>query len=110
MTSPPGVVAHTSTTRGNRVLDMQALQAAAQTILWNCGIDFGPNKITRLCLRFAQRVAGNGYDFFDFIANQVELSAEERRRALHDPEVVRVISYADPTGEAAVRNVMRGAR
>ena len=67
----------------------------------------GPSKIHRMCCRFVNRVQGNGFDFFDFLANQLELTAEQRRAALADPETQRVIAYSDPTGESAVNNVMR---
>lgn len=108
--APPGVTAHTSTTRGNDFSGIEDLKVAARTILWNCGIDFGPNRINKLCVRFADRVSSNGYEFFDFLANQVELTADQRRQALADPDVQRVIAYSDPTGETAVNNVMREAR
>ncbi|HMM93980.1 hypothetical protein [Phycicoccus sp.] len=86
---------------------MEALKATARTILWNVGIDYGPNKIARLCLRFKGRVERNGFAFFDFLANAVQLDAQQRRAGLANPEIARVISYADPTGETAARNVDR---
>jgi hypothetical protein len=49
----------------------------------------------------------NGWTFFEFLANAVQLSAEQRRQALCDPDTARVISYLDPTGETAVNNVRR---
>ena len=107
MTAPPGSARKVSAPRSISFSDIEALKAAARTVLWNCGIDFGPNRINKLCVRFVNRVHGNGFDFFDFLANQVELTADQRRSALADPEVQRVIAYADPTGEAAVDRVMR---
>lgn len=106
MTTPPGIARTTSSDRRNDFAGIEDLKVIASTVLWNCGIDYGPNRINRLCLRFASRVRGNGFDFFDFMANQVELTAGQRRRALADPDVQRVIAYADPTGELAVNNVM----
>jgi hypothetical protein len=87
--APPGAAALTSTTPGINFPggEVQRLKAAAGTILRNCG-----------------------FAFFDFLANAVRLTAEQRRRALADPDVSRVISYADPTGETAVRNIAREAR
>lgn len=109
MTAPPGV-AHAAASDGMTSSDMEALKAAARTILWNVGIDYSPNKIARLCLRFRDRVERNGFGFFDFLANSVALSAQQRRAALSNPDVARAISYADPTGETAVANVMRERR
>ncbi|WP_153395791.1 hypothetical protein [Ornithinicoccus halotolerans] len=57
-------------------------------------------------VRFSERVERNNFNFFDFLANAVQLHADQRRRALADPDVQRVITYADPTGETAVRNVL----
>lgn len=66
-----------------------------------------PAKVRRLVQAFQQRVEGNGFTFFDFLANSVQLDAETRHRALADPDVQRVIAYADPTGDTAVRHVMK---
>jgi hypothetical protein len=52
-------------------------------------------------------VESNGLAFEEFLANSVQLTAEQRRRALANPDIARVIAYADPTGEAAVNNVLR---
>jgi hypothetical protein len=86
---------------------MESLKATARTILWNCGFQVGPNKIARLCATFTQRVERNGFTFFDFLANSVQLDAQQRRQALANPAVQRVIAYADITGETAARNVDR---
>lgn len=82
----------------------------AHVVLDNVGHAMSPSKVSRLVRRFEYQVAGNGWSFFDYLANSIALDAEQRRRALADPEVARVIAYADTTGETAVRNVMRGER
>ena len=87
-------------------MSAEALTRAAHTILDNCGVPMGPSKISRLVRTFSARVEQNGFAFFDFLANAVVLSAEQRRVALANPDVQRVLSYADPTGETAVANVM----
>ena len=69
----------------------------------------GTQRVTRLVRQFQARVERNGFAFFDFLANSVRLDSATRRRALADPDIQRVISYSDPTGETAVRNVLRGA-
>jgi hypothetical protein len=83
------------------------LIAATHTILANCGVSMGPRRVNRLVQTFQQRVERNGFAFFDFLANTVQLDDERRRQALADPEVGRAISYADPTAETAIRNVTR---
>ena len=85
---------------------------AAHAVLDHCGYPMSPSKVMRLVRTFESRVAANGFSFFDFFANAIQLDAARRRAMLADPDLALVISYADPTGEAAVRNVMRpgGAR
>jgi hypothetical protein len=80
---------------------------ATHTILSNCGVPMSPARVRRLVQTFQQRVERNGFAFFDFLANTVQLDADQRRQALADPEVGRAISYADPTAETAIRNVTR---
>lgn len=99
--------ARVSSTRRNHFTGIEDLKATARTILWNCGVELGPNKINRLCVTFAQRVERNGFAFFDFLANTVQLDAMQRRQALANPDVQRVIAYCDPTGESAVAHVMK---
>lgn len=106
MTAPPIARSVSSTTRRNDFADIEDLKVAARTILWNCGVDYGPNRINRLCVTFAKRVERNGFGFFDFLANSVALTVEQRRSALANPDVARAIAYADPTGEIAVNNVL----
>ena len=107
MTAPPGIHASTSSPRRFDPAGIEDLKGIARTVLWNCGVDMGPSKIHRLCCKFVNRVHGNGFDFFDFLANQIELTTEQRRTALANPDVQRVIAYADPTGETAIRNIER---
>ena len=54
-----------------------------------------------------ERSRASGFTFFDFLANTVQLDADQRRRARMDPEMASVIEYADRTGESAVNNVIR---
>jgi hypothetical protein len=66
-----------------------------------------PTKVQRLVATFERRVQNNGFSFFEFIANSVAMSAGQRRAALLNPDIAMAISYTDPTGESAVKNVMR---
>jgi len=83
--------------------------SVAHVVLANCGVSTTPAKVRRMVQTFQQRVERNGFAFFDFLANSVQLDSATRRRALADPDIQRVIAYADPTGETAVRNVMKEA-
>lgn len=74
------------------------------------GYALGRSKVRRLVREFTSRVESNGFAFFDFFANALLLDADQRRRALLNPDVAMTIAYADPTGETAVRNVMRRSR
>lgn len=80
----------------------------AHKLLTNCGIPMSPSKVSRLVRDFKQRVESNGYPFEAFLVNSVQLTADERRRALANPDIARAISYADPTGETAVSHVIQG--
>ena len=79
----------------------------AHVILDGVGYPMSRPKVSRLVRRYETTVARNGWSLFDFIATAVQLDAEQKRRAMLHPDIARVIAYADPTGEAAVRNVMR---
>lgn len=84
---------------------------AARLILDNCGIEFSANKLSRTVRRFIDWSPTAGGDaFFPYLANEVQMSEAQKRTALTNPDVARAISYCDPTGEAAVNNVMRGRR
>lgn len=84
---------------------------AARLILDNCGIAFGQNRIVRLVLEFKRRAPqGSGSTFFSYLAAKVQLSAAQQRDALRNPDIARCISYADPTGETAVNNVLQARR
>lgn len=113
MTVPAALVAATQAQPAGSCCsgpERDKLISDAHLILANVGIEMGARKVNRLVQTFQARVEGNGFAFFDFLANSVQLDAATRRRALADPEVARVISYSDPTGETAVRNVLAGGR
>jgi hypothetical protein len=66
----------------------------------------GPRRVNKLVRDYQAKVEKNGFDFFFFLATAVQLSEEQRRRALLNPDVARVISYADPTGEKATNDAL----
>lgn len=89
------------------ITSAEELLQAARVILDNCGVPMSHSKLSRLVRAFSGRVERNGFAFFDFLANAVVLTVEQRRTALANPDIQRVISYSDPTGETAVANVMQ---
>jgi hypothetical protein len=105
--NPPGLMAATGT---GGTTSAEGLIKAAHLILDNCGIAMSRSKVSRLVRDYQHRVAQNGFPFFAFLTNAVQLTAEQQRSALLNPDIARVISYADPTGERAVNNVIRGRR
>lgn len=108
--SPPGLMAQRRM-GGTTSPSVSELSSAARLILDNCGIQFSQNRIVRLVLQFKQRAPyAAGIVFFQYLTNAVHMSAEQQRAALQNPDIARVIAYADPTGETAVNNVMRGVR
>lgn len=88
----------------------ERLIRVAQMLLIESGYPMGARRVNRLARDFESRVAGNGWSFFDYFANRIQLDAQKRRELLSRPDIARVIAYADPTGETAVNNVMKGAR
>jgi hypothetical protein len=85
----------------------QTLCRHAHVIAAAAGIDIGPSKVSKLVRRYEAQVAHNGWAFWEYVANCLLLTAEQRAQVVVDPELSRVISYLDRTGEDAVRHVMR---
>ncbi len=106
--SPPGLMAATGF-GGSATPTKNELITAARVILDNCGITFSNSRIYRLVIDFkAKYPMASGLLFFQWLASKVQMSQEQQRNALRNPDITRAISYADPTGETAVKNVMRG--
>jgi hypothetical protein len=103
--APPAATAEYGT---GGTTSVEKLKRAAHLVLDNCGIRMSPSKVSRIVRQYKGRVEANGFGFFDYLANAVQLSDQQKRAALLNPDIARAISYADPTGETAVNNVMRG--
>jgi hypothetical protein len=80
----------------------------AHKLLHACDIQMSRAKVSRLVREYQRLVERNGYSFEAFLVNSVQLTAQQRRRALANPDMARVIAYADPTGEKAVNNILNG--
>ena len=107
--SPPAAQRHTSEPAKVERRDQRAehLIRVAEVIVNNCGASWGHSKLSRVVRRYVYENDGHGMSFFYYLAHMLRLNAERQRELLNRPDVARAISYADPTGETAVRNVMR---
>lgn len=103
--TPADHASPTGTNIGER--ERIALVESARVILANCGVSIGHGKVNRLVRTFRSRVERNGFEFFEFLANTVQLDTHQRRAALANPDVARAIAYCDPTGETAVHHVLK---
>jgi hypothetical protein len=106
--SPPGLMATREPSGGST--SAETLVEHAHKLLCNCGIQMSPSKVSRLVREYRHRVERNGFPFEAFLVNSVQLTAQQRRQALANPDIARAISYADPTGETAINNVMTASR
>ena len=67
--------------------------------------DVSPCKIAKTCRRFAKMLCRSRMTFHEFLADKAN-----QVWAQGDPVMVRTISYLDPTGDRAARNVDRERR
>lgn len=87
------------------------LKAFAGLVLNNIGsspVRYGINRLHRVTAQFHDRMPnGTFWAFFLHLSYSVcQLSDASRERLMADPEIGSFISYADPTGEQAVKNVL----
>lgn len=88
----------------------ETLAREAGRLLAACGLDRSRQWIGRTVREYVVRVSATGFPFGAYLMNRVELNAEQRVAALANSELRYLLEYSDPTGEDAVRNVMRGTR
>jgi len=86
----------------------EGLSRDAGRLLAACGVERSRAWVSRTVRDYTSHVS-DAYPFGAYLLNRVELNADQRRVALANPEMACFLNYADPTGETAVRNVMRGA-
>jgi hypothetical protein len=86
----------------------ETLKADSRLILDRYGIPATPNFVNRVVMRYVKRVAHTGFPFAPWLVSQIQLTAEQRRRATADPQLAYMLSYADPVGETAINNVLKG--
>lgn len=76
-------------------------------MLSRAGLRLGPSKVARLARSWLGPLSADGDEYVAYLAAHLRLTVRQR----HDvaEQYRRVIAYADPTGETAVANVLRGA-
>jgi hypothetical protein len=87
----------------------EGLSREAGRLLAACGVERSRAWVSRIVRDYLFSIS-TGYPFGAYLLNRVELNTEQRRTALANSELASFLNYADPTGETAVRNVMRGTR
>ncbi len=92
-----------SNIRRNQIAETQKLVIATHAVFDAAGIAWGPSKVSRLVRRYQHQGSGRRA-FFDYVANVLQMTARQRQEARADPNVVRVLRYADPTGEKAAHH------
>ena len=108
--SPPAAMAALRM-GGSTAPSITDLINVGRLILDNCGIEFGNRKLFRLVHDFSDRAPNaSGYVFFNYLTAAVQISEAQKRTALSNPDLARVIAYSDPTGETAVNRAMKGNR
>ena len=80
----------------------------AQQILYAAGVHRSASWVARTVRQYVSHVSGKGFPFGVYLVNRVQLNAEQRLAIRSRPDLAYVLDYADPTGETAVRNVMKG--
>lgn len=68
-------------------------------------IAMSPSKVVRIVRDYEHKVEGKGIDLLAFVLNNIEMRLERIRT---DPEIMRWLTYADPTGETVAREIDRG--
>lgn len=85
----------------------EELAREAGRLLAACGVDRSRAWVSRIVRDYTSGAIGSQFPFGVYLMNRVQLNAEQRQVALSNPEIAYFLCYADPTGETAVRNVMR---
>jgi hypothetical protein len=72
------------------------------------GLGWNPNKVARVCVAFNRAFPhGSWLMFWGYLAWHISDAADHKIAARACRDLQKFIDYADPTGDTAVRNVMR---
>jgi hypothetical protein len=86
-----------------------SLRDQIRGLLTEAGLSRTNSWVQRVSRDYA-RIAISGMPLGIFIATRLALTAIERRHIAERADLRYLLSYADPTGETAARNVDRAAR
>lgn len=71
-------------------------------------LPWGPAKVLKVVLRFQQNFPnGSWLMYWNFLGGEIAKIADRRAACRAVKDLHKFISYLDPTGDEAVRNVMR---
>lgn len=73
---------------------------AAHKALTDCDVEIGPYKVNKIVRRFAKALVRSRMTFHEFLTDVTS----QRRLKMSDPDLARVVSYIDRTGEWATWN------
>jgi len=90
--------------RAAEQVSVETLIRYTHKVIERSGVRLSPSKVARTCRDYVNLVAGKGVPFGDYLANIVALNAYQRRQ--FDALYYR-LTFSDPTGESAARNVDR---
>lgn len=80
----------------------------ANQVLDTTGVNRSPSWVSRTVRSFQQHASGR-MRFGTWLVNRLQLNTEQRIALRSNPDIAYLMTYVDPTGETAVRNVMRSA-
>lgn len=86
-----------------------SLARDARLLLDACGVERGANWISRTVRDYLDAPVA-GIPFGMYLVARIELNAVQRRHLAERADLRYLLTYADPTGETAVRNIEREAR
>jgi len=103
--SPQGA---TSIRRGHQSQERREdnLLSAATYFLRAAGVEKSKSWVSRTVEAY-RAMPVEGIPLGVFLAARVEMNAQQRRRIAERADLRYLLSYSDPTGETAVRNIMR---
>lgn len=107
MSAPPGVVANPAAFAPEGVAP--SLREQIRGFLAEAGLDRTDSWVHRVSRDYA-RTAITGLPLGMFVATRLALTNQERRLVAERADLRYLLSYSDPTGETAVRNLTRRSR
>lgn len=107
--SPPAVMASPTRGRTTEAAPRETLLRDAARLMAAFGVSRS-HAWTRQVVRDYSRAAIHGYPFGQYLVARLELNAQQRAELEARQELRYLLSYADPVGETAARNVDRRTR